>query len=434
MKWKKAKEEKRFLSARKGDMTCAPFQCDHCWFANIMKAEANDWYPNDARILAYIRRVNLDVMWSREPSTVASTLNALDRAKRSSEELGLTPQVIKLGPWPIGDTCGFQTAIEMLKHSQGKGKNSDKYIQFDSIRKTCSAYANAYESSPDRCLDNRKLRTDKGQLMSFVKGPTDSKLFSMFMLGCEKRMGRFVKQDLGISFKMLEAMLELYEQELITDSVSKSRKRWVIICASAFVILWAGALRGGEIYMMEASELVRRRDDGRHTKNNGHCVIPLMGRFKQETGERNLIIVLANVTKGGLHIRKWVDLLSGLLEAEGRIEEVGPALCSDNGYMIERWRLNGELHSIMLKVKESGRGLIPAGIDIDSRFNVYRSFRRGATTRAKEQGVDEPTIEMNNRWRKWQNKQGSLPNLPMSQLYVEISQAITSKLRFSKSL
>ena len=93
-----------------------------------MKAEANDWYPNDARILAYIRRVNLDVMWSREPSTVASTLNALDRAKRSSEELGLTPQVIKLGPWPIGDTCGFQTAIEMLKHSQGKGKNSDKYI------------------------------------------------------------------------------------------------------------------------------------------------------------------------------------------------------------------------------------------------------------------------------------------------------------------
>ena len=88
----------------------------------------------------------------------------------------------------------------------------------------------------------------------------------------------------------------------------------------------------------------------------------------------------------------------------------------------------------MLKVKESGKGLIPAGIDIDSRFNVYRSFRRGATTRAKEQGVDEPTIEMNNRWRKWQNKQGSLPNLPMSQLYVEISQAITSKLCFSRSL
>ena len=42
-----------------------------------MKAEANDWYANDA----YVRKVNLDAMWSREASTVASALNALDRAR-----------------------------------------------------------------------------------------------------------------------------------------------------------------------------------------------------------------------------------------------------------------------------------------------------------------------------------------------------------------
>ena len=61
-------------------------------------------------------------------------------------------------------------------------------------------------------------------------------------------------------------------------------------------------------------------------------------------------------------------------------------------------------------------------------------FVGGATTRAKERKVDESVIEMNNRWRKWQNKQGSLPNLPMSQLYVEITQALSTKLRFSSSL
>jgi hypothetical protein len=102
--------------------------------------------------------------------------------------------------------------------------------------------------------------------------------------------------------------------------------------------------------------------------------------------------------------------------------------------MLERWKLNGELHSMLLKLQQTGEVTIPNSIDIEERFNVYRSFRRGATTRAKEQGVDESTIEMNNRWRKWQNKQGSLPNLPMSQLYVELSQALTSKLRFSSSL
>ena len=45
-----------------------------------------------------------------------------------------------------------------------------------------------------------------------------------------------------------------------------------------------------------------------------------------------------------------------------------------------------------------------------------------------------PFFEQFNRWRKVQNKQGGLPNLPMSQLYVEITQALSSKLRFSKSL
>jgi hypothetical protein len=423
------------MSARKGDMVCSPFQCDYCWFANIAKKEASDWFPEDARKLAYIRRVNLDIMWSREPSTVSSTLNNLLKARQCSKDLGFTEQTIQIGPWPIADTCGFQTAIEMIKQSQGKGRNVANYVQFDSIRKTRAAYANAYDASPSRCLDNRRMKSDRGQFMSFVNGPTDSRLFSMFMSGCERRMGRFVKQDLGISLPMLLAILELYEADLRNAEVTNKRKRWVILCAAAFVILWSGALRGGEIFLLEASELIKRRNDGRNMSGDlGHCVIPLMGRFKQETGERNLIIVLANKTKGGLDVRKWVDLLTGMLLAEGREGEVGPALCNEDGFMIDRWRLNEELHFMMNKIQELGTGLIPTGVDVDERFNVYRSFRRGATKRAKEQGVDEATIEMNNRWRKWQNKQGSLPNLPMSQLYVEISQVLTSKLRFSRCL
>jgi hypothetical protein len=85
MKWKKKKEETHFLNNRKGDLLCAPFQCDHYWHANIQHREANDWYPSDARQLAYIRRVNLDIFWSREPSTVASTHNSITRARKCKE-------------------------------------------------------------------------------------------------------------------------------------------------------------------------------------------------------------------------------------------------------------------------------------------------------------------------------------------------------------
>ena len=163
-------------------------------------------------------------------------------------------------------------------------------------------------------------------------------------------------------------------------------------------------------------------------------MIPLMGRFKNETGERNMIMVLANVISGGLNICKYVERFTKLLLMEGRESSVGPAVCNAQGIVLSSGELNHELHDVMEKVQGKDDGVVPVDIEVRERFNIYRSFRRGATTRVKEMRVPEQTIELNNRWRKIQNKQGSLPSLPMSQLYVEISQALSSKLRFSKSL
>jgi hypothetical protein len=415
-------------------MVTAPFQCDYCWFVNLMKRPARDIYDADARLLAYIRIVNLDMFWSKEPSTVANTLRALVKGRKISEELGMDPVNIPVGPWPVADTCGFQIAIEILRSSQLPGRNASTYTQFDSIRKMRSAYLTAYEASPARCLDNGCLKSDKGQILSFVNSCTQSRLFVMFMLGCEKRMGRLVKQDLGISITMLEELLKLYDIELREETTTIARKREIVVYAGTFVILFGGALRGGEVLMLEASEFVKRRDDGRGLKENGHVVVPLMGRFKNETGERNLVIVLSNVTKSGLQIRKWIDRFTALLLSEGKGRTTGPAICDKDGFVLENWKINGELHQMLKRVQSLNDEIIPNDIDVDKSFNTYRSFRRGATTRAKEQGVSEATIGLNNRWRSVQNKQGSLPKLPMTQLYVEISQALTSKLRFSKSL
>ena len=85
--------------------------------------------------MGYIRRVNLDVMWSRESSTVRNTLGGLKKAHTMSMELGLPGQPLRMGPWPVDDTVGFQTAIEMLRASQAPGRNAKTYTQFDSIRK-----------------------------------------------------------------------------------------------------------------------------------------------------------------------------------------------------------------------------------------------------------------------------------------------------------
>jgi hypothetical protein len=219
-------------------------------------------------------------------STVENTLRMLKQGKVLSEELGLESIRIPVGPWPVGDTYGFQIALETLRASQKPGRHVKSYTQFDSVRKLRAVYINALETCPARCLDNRVFKSDKGPLFSLVIGSTNSKLLMMFMKGCEKRMGRLVKQDLGISFDMLMEVLRIYEEELMDVDVSDKCKWFIVLCSGTFVILWAGALRaGGEIFMLVASEFFRRRDDGRDREEDGHVIIPLMGRFKNETGE-----------------------------------------------------------------------------------------------------------------------------------------------------
>ena len=45
-----------------------------------------------------------------------------------------------------------------------------------------------------------------------INSKTQLKLFVKFKKGCEKRMRRLVKQDLGVSIEMLLAMREIYER------------------------------------------------------------------------------------------------------------------------------------------------------------------------------------------------------------------------------
>ena len=61
---------------------------------------------------------------------------------------------------------------------------------------------------------------------------------------------------------MLTSMLANCEGKLVRQDVDNKSKCFVIVYSGAFVILWICALRGGEIFMLEAREFVNRRDDG----------------------------------------------------------------------------------------------------------------------------------------------------------------------------
>jgi hypothetical protein len=89
---------------------------------------------------------------------------------------------------------------------------------------------------------------------------------------------------------------------------------------------------------------------------------------------------------------------------------------------------------VLQKIQLTSPDLLEQSLDVERKYKVFRSFCRGATTRAKELKVGEDAVNMNNRWRKVQSKSGTMPNLPMSDLYTEIKQALLTRLRFSKCL
>jgi len=141
-------------------------------------------------------------------------------------------------------------------------------------------------------------------------GGTDTRLFRKFIAGLERRMGRFVRQNSGIAIDVLLKVFENYERELSWSSLTKERSREIIMAGAGFACLFCAALREGELLLVEASELCRRIREGKSHPKHPFVVVPLMGRFKGENGERNLMFLLANRTKRGIEMRRWLERLS----------------------------------------------------------------------------------------------------------------------------
>ena len=373
------------------------------------------------------------MMWSRKESTIGSTLSQMKKGKGLSAELGLEPVGVTMGPWPVTDQMGFQVAIELLRASQKKGRNDDTYVQFDSIRKIRSAYANVEQTSLRGVERNLLMKGPRGRSFGLNSSATDSIGFRLFMIGCEKRMGRLVIQELGFMVEVVKEMMSGWDRILDSDDVNARQKRDIVVVGEALAVLDGGELRGGEVLLMEASELVKRRLDGRDHPDHPHVVIPLMGRFKNETGERNLLLTLASVTQSGIEIRKWGERLIILLMREGRGNRVGPAICEADSFLMQRWKINGILHEALGRV-QTETTLIPNDVDVTLKYSMHRSARRGMYTRAREAKVPDIIIESNMRWSKFQKRSGGMPNLPMTELYLEISQALATKTAFSFAL
>jgi hypothetical protein len=302
--WRRKKDEGRFMTAKDGDMWCAPFQCDWCWFINLERRVPREGNLGDERLLSYIRRVNLDILWSREGGTVDGTLTQLRKMIRLCKDLGMKNIEVPIGPWPVADGVGFRLAIVMLRASQEKGRNDKNYVQFDSIRKLRSGFSNIYENSAIGHQTTLAFRGEKGKAYRYSTCETESCLFSKFVRGLESRMGRQVQSNVGLDHRILLTICRNYDKELGDSSVSFERKRLIIIVGAYLMLCFGASLRGNEGLYLEGSSLCSMIGYGNNEEekrsNLDHVCAPLLGRFKSEVGEDKHIAIMANKSKSGL--------------------------------------------------------------------------------------------------------------------------------------
>lgn len=190
----------------------------------------------------------MDDFWEKEPSTVEGIFRVFQKACEDATHLGLTTAfMVDKGAWPLADNVGFGEAMLMLWQSLQRNMSTKKLVQFDTIRKLRSMSANVQSRGTAKGMEGVGFK-EGGHMFGLTWCTTNSVLFTKFIKGCEKRMGKNIKQDVALSVDILLQVLKQLQDELQSSARNLARAREIVLLGSALVIRFCDALRGNEIF------------------------------------------------------------------------------------------------------------------------------------------------------------------------------------------
>lgn len=435
-------DKHRYKQGMDGSHLITTFQCDLCIFRNLFKRDPRE-VELDKENLKVIRRMNLDSIWAREPSTTYQNMLSLVKLVVTCESHGFDPDLPKLGPFPVKDVMGQCVAFSMLIQSRRPGKHTKMYTQFATIRKQRSAFSNAYSASMEAENDGAVISSGTQTTARITACPTNSMWFSRWSTGCETRMGFVLKQNKAISIDVLKAMITSFRADIVSfDAGSWERQR---LCMGLIysIITFVASLRGSEGLKLDMEGLIGNLEQGRLQQGKatrpdrvGHVIIPLKGRFKGEKGERCHLLPLANVTKTGIEIRSAVELMVAVRREMNQVT-CPWAFVTSSGSKMSFAQMNEIVLERLELLKESDKETNYLGLEkfnIREDFSINRSFRRGSSTHAQNQKVPEPVINAQNRWRKVEAAKGRRAKFSMIENYSDIEHLIPTLVRYSEML
>jgi len=322
----------------------------------------------------------------------------------------------------------MKLALVMVLKSLDPGVNAPT-VQFDTVRQFRSAFSNAYGAGALQLQVS--LYSSAHKMMHGTSCPSDSEWFGRFALGMEKRLGRQIRQDLGLSIGvMLEIQRDLEVQWLACRSGHERRR--VAEVAVLFIVVFCWGLRGEEIFLISLGA-TRKVWDPSQAHEIPHVMLALVGRRKRLIGNRAFLLPSVVRTFSGLEPGVWLGRILGALDEVGII--TGYLMTREDGRDPRLHDYNDAFVDALNGVQNRRPDLIHPDIDVTADFGLPRSGRRGATTQARVGGVSEIDIGTNQLWRKTELNVGrSFRSGDMITYYTEVAQSLPLQFRFSKAL
>jgi hypothetical protein len=397
------------------------FECDLCVFSKLKGRPPAHANATEKLVMACIRRATLDAFWSRADSTVTGHARHIKEGIELAEFLGIEPPYVPAGPLPPFDHCGYAMAILMLVKSRQKGKYHSSHQQWETIRKIRTAYGNQIRSGAvanSLCLAMGDA--DGKSYSRLCSDPCASLWFKRFISGCQRRMGQDWRPDRAITNKMLLFLLAKIEHRLDSwkDPVEQRR---CIFAGGYFVLSYVNSLRGPEGLLLDLEGCLKHFPPAVGEKDD--VVFALLGTVKGEHLEREHLLPTVKLTQSGIPDLRWLKQILGANKLCGRTS--GPAFCGEEGIVLTRRDMNECLHEILGELLIEHPTMFLADIqsraDVEEKYNVYRSFRRGSDSQAIAMNVGKTDIDVVNRWQKKEAAGTKQPGHQMFHHYADIN-------------
>jgi len=225
------------------------------------------------------------------------------------------------------------------------------------------------------------------------------------------------------------ALMNLLEQQWVREEAPRD----ILAFVGAYTcIAYGGSFRGHEVFLTDLCGLLKYSGMDLVEGSQRYVLIPLLGRFKNEDGEKYHPTPLAYTTASGLPIGTWVKRLADIKRAHNHAN--GAAFSDRWGRRLNAQWLEMEILDRLHMIQSSSPDLIVRDVNVYEDYGIARSFQRGATTQAQNKGVSDSDIDLMNHWRTEEGAKGRKPRLHMQDHYADIRQMVPALLCFSYAL